>query len=120
MNIVLWIVQGLLAFFCLAGGGFKLAKPDEVAKQAPAIPAAGWRIFGVVEVVGAVLLIVPGVMGLPQLTAFGAAAIAIENVILARIYGKQSMRLVAANPLVYAVPIAIVAAVVAVGRYPFP
>jgi hypothetical protein len=118
VNIILWIVQGLLAFFCLAGGGFKLAKPDEVAKQAPAISAGTWRVFGVIEVVGAILLILPGALGwMPQLTPIAAIAIALENVILARIYGKQSMRLVAANPLVYAVPIAIVAAVVAVGRF---
>lgn len=118
MNIVLWIVQGILAFFCLSGGGFKLAKPADVAKQAPTIPEAGWRVVGVIEVLGALLVIVPWATGfMPQLTPIAALVIALENLVLSVIYARISTRMTAANPLMYSALITVLAAVVAFGRF---
>lgn len=118
MNVLLWVVQVILALLLLAGGGFKVLNPDDVARQIRSVPPAGWRVIGVLEVVGAVLLIVPGVLSwMPALTTFAAAALALENLGLSALYGRYSRKLVAANPLVYAVPLALLAAFVAYGRY---
>ena len=118
MNIVLWVLQAVAAFLYLAGGGVKAAKPDDPAKQIRAIPPAAWRALGLFEVAGAVLLIVPMAAGwMPRLTPLAAAALALETIFLAVVYGRHSLKLVAANPLVYAVPMAVLSLLVAVGRY---
>ena len=61
MNTVLWIVQGLLAALFLFAGGMKLIMPiEEMTKQMP-LPLPDWFLLftGVVEVLGAVGLILP-------------------------------------------------------------
>ena len=32
MNVVLWVLQGALALLLFAGGGYKAANPDDVAR----------------------------------------------------------------------------------------
>ena len=118
MNIVLWILQVALAFLYLAGGGFKTFNPDDVASQITALPPMGWRVLGVFEVLGAILLIVPAATKwMPMLTPLAATALTIETLALAILYAQYSLKLTATNPLVFAVPMGIMAALVAYGRY---
>jgi hypothetical protein len=118
MNIVLWVLQVALAFLCVAGGGFKAFNPTDPARQIPALPPGVWRAIGIFELLGAVLLIVPAAtQWMPVLTPLAAAALAVENLALAALYARYSRKLVAANPLVYAVPMCLMAALVACGRY---
>ena len=118
MNVVLWVVQVILALVLLAGGGFKVRNPTDPARQIKAVPPMGWRLIGLFEVLGAILLIVPAAIGwIPVLTTWAAAALAVENLSLSVLYGRYSRKLVAANPFVYAVPLALIAAFVAYGRY---
>jgi hypothetical protein len=118
MNILLWVVQVVLALLYLAGGGFKAINPDDPAKQIRALPPAAWRALGVFEVLGALLLIIPAaVRWMPQLTPLAAAALAVETLGLTALYARYSLKLVAANPLVYAAPMSVMAILVAVGRY---
>jgi hypothetical protein len=118
MNVLLWILSGVLVLLCVAGGLFKVAKPDDVAKQVPAVPIAGWRVFGVVEVVAGILLIVPWATGwMPMLTPAAAAVLVVESLVLSGLYARVSTKVTGANPLVYSVVMAILAAVVAIGRY---
>ena len=118
MNILLWILQGILAFLCLGGGGYKLAKPDDLVKQERGTSATMWRLLGVVEVVGGILLILPGLIGWrPELTAIAAGVIALENLGLSVRYAMRSVKLVAANPLVWSAAMTLIAIVVAYGRY---
>jgi hypothetical protein len=120
MNVLLWIVQVALAVFCFAGGAFKVFRYQELA-QVPAaavLPQAGWSTVGVFEMVCGVLLIVPAaIKWLPMLTPAAAAALALESMILAVLYARHSLQLTAANPLVWAVAMAVMAAFVAYGRY---
>ncbi|MBI3962282.1 MAG: DoxX family protein, partial [Deinococcus sp.] len=77
MNIVLWIVQGLLALGFLMAGATKLMRSK--AQLAPRMP---WvedfslgtiRAIGAVEVLGALGLVLPTLMGiLPWLTPLAA------------------------------------------------
>lgn len=118
MNIVLWVVQVALALLYLAGGGFKTFNPDDVAKQIKAVPRGAWRAIGVFEVLGAVLLIVPAAANwMPVATPLAATALALETAVLALVYARYSRQLVAANPLVYAVPMCLAAVLVAYARY---
>jgi uncharacterized membrane protein YphA (DoxX/SURF4 family) len=80
MNIALWIVQGLLAALFLFAGGIKLVMPiEEMLKQMP-VPLPGWflRFTGIVEVLGALGLILPWLLRIrPGLTPLAAAGLVI-------------------------------------------
>jgi hypothetical protein len=118
MNVLLWVIQGVLALLFLAGGAYKLSSCDELAKQFSAVSRGGWRVLGVIEVLGAGLLVVPAAANwVPVLTPIAAAVLALESLALAGVYARNSLKLTAENPLVYAVIMAILAAFVAFGRY---
>ena len=78
MNIVLWIAQGLLAAIFLFAGGMKLILPiEEMTKQLP-LPGLFLRFIAVCEVLGAIGLILPWLLGLrPGLTPLAAAGLVI-------------------------------------------
>jgi VIT1/CCC1 family predicted Fe2+/Mn2+ transporter len=118
MNVLLWVFQAALAFLYLSGGYFKAFKFDELAKQFTALSRGGWRALGVLEMLGAVLLIVPAALGwMPLLTLIAAAVLALESLALAAVFARQSLKLTAENPLVWNVVMGLLAAFVAVGRY---
>ena len=117
MNVILWIIQIVLGLFFIAGGAYKVFKTDEMPAYLRYIPQGLWKALGIVELLGGIALLVPGTMiGVPRLTALAAAVLAVESLILAAIYGRQSIKLSGANPFVYAVPMAALAAFVAWGR----
>jgi uncharacterized membrane protein YphA (DoxX/SURF4 family) len=80
MNIALWIIQGLLAALFLFAGGLKLVMPmEEMMKQMP-LPLPGWfvRFTGVVEILGALGLILPWLLRVrPVLTPLAAGGLVI-------------------------------------------
>src|SRR5271165_1944553 len=78
MNRTLWIVQALLAALFLFAGGMKLVLPIQSMTQQ--IPLPGWflRFIGVAEVLGAIGLILPGLLRVrPGLTPLAAAALSL-------------------------------------------
>ncbi len=118
MNVLLWILQVVLAFLYGAGGSYKTFKFDALAKQMRALSRGGWRVLGVLEMVGAVLLIVPAAAKwMPVLTPIAAAALALETLGLAALYPRHSLKLAATNPMVWALVMGLVAAFVGYGRY---
>jgi len=118
MSILLWVLQVALAFLYLSGGAYKMFKFDALANHMRALPRGGWRALGVLEMVGAVLLIVPAAANLmPVLTPIAAAALALETLALAALYARYSLKLAVTNPLVWAAVMGLLAAVVAYARY---
>jgi len=118
MNVLLWVIQVALALLYLAGGSYKASKFDALANQMRALPRGGWRVLGVLEMVGAVLLIVPAAANwMPILTPLAAAALALETLALAGLYARYSLKLAATNPLVWSVVMGLLVAFVAYGRY---
>ena len=120
MNAFLWVLQIALALLCLAGGAYKVFMFGQVAKEIwySALPRGGWGAVGVFEMVCGVLLIVPAAANwMPALTPLAAAALALEALALAGLYGRYSLQLTAANPMVWAVVMGLLAAFVAYGRY---
>ena len=86
MNYALWIVQGLLALLFLFAGGMKLVMPIEALTEQMPLPGLFVRFIGVAEVLGAIGLILPGLLrmrpGLTPLAAVGLVIIMIGAVVL--------------------------------------
>jgi uncharacterized membrane protein YphA (DoxX/SURF4 family) len=116
MNIALWIAQALLAAIFLFAGGMKLVVPiEEMTKQMP-IPLPGWflRFTGIVEVLGAIGVILPWLLRIrPALTPLAATGLVIV-MIGATVYTLAAGDFASAPiPLV----VGILAAFVAYGRW---
>lgn len=118
MNILLWVLQAILGLFYLAGGYYKAFQFDGLADQFSAISRGGWRALGVVEMLGALLLIVPAATKwTPVLTPVAAAVLALETLALVGVYARHSLKLTAQNPLVWSIVMALLVAFVAYGRF---
>ena len=114
MNIALWIAQGLLAAIFLFAGGMKLVLPvEEMTKQLP-LPGLFLRFIAVCEVLGAIGVILPWLLGIrPGLTPLAAAGLVIIMIgatVVTVMTGDIAMALI---PLV----VGIIAAFVAYGRW---
>jgi uncharacterized membrane protein YphA (DoxX/SURF4 family) len=83
VTVTLWIVQGLLALLFLFAGSMKLIMPLDVMAAQMAVPLPGMfvRFIGVIEVAGALGLILPGLTRiLPALTSLAACGLALEMI----------------------------------------
>jgi uncharacterized membrane protein YphA (DoxX/SURF4 family) len=78
ISYALWIVQGLLALIFLFTGSMKLVLPVEVLTEQVPLPGPFVRFIGVAEVLGAIGLILPGLLRIrPGLTPLAAAGLLI-------------------------------------------
>jgi uncharacterized membrane protein YphA (DoxX/SURF4 family) len=83
VNIVLWIIQVLLALLFLFSGGMKLVISPEVLQSMGSpnqivLPGLFLRFIGVCEVLGGLGLILPGLLRIrPGLTPLAAAGLLI-------------------------------------------
>lgn len=94
MNVALWIVQGLLAAAFLVAGSGKVTQPREKLQE-----QMDWvadfsdgqiRVIGVLEVLAALGLIVPPLVGLvPNLTAWSAAGLVVLMVGAATVHARR-------------------------------
>lgn len=95
MNVALWIVQSLLAVVYLLAGGVKVTQPlDQLGKRmtwVPSTPPAVVRLIGVAELLGAVGLILPMVMGIaPGLTVAAAIGLVLVQVFAVPVHVSHS------------------------------
>jgi uncharacterized membrane protein YphA (DoxX/SURF4 family) len=82
MEIILWVIQGLLAISFLISGAFKLfMKREDVIKKISVLETYknnGIRTIGLLEILGAVALILPKYLDiLPVLTPIAAVCLGI-------------------------------------------
>ena len=91
MNILLWIVQILLALLFLFAGGTKLVLPADVLQEMGSpnqvyLPGLFIKFIGLVEVLGALGLVIPGLVrikkGLTPLAAIGLTIVMVGAVII--------------------------------------
>ncbi|MDX6531034.1 MAG: hypothetical protein QOH41_3324 [Blastocatellia bacterium] len=110
MNIVLWIIQVLLALLFLFAGGVKLVLPIEEMTKQTALPGLFLRFIGVVEVLGGLGLILPGLLrikpGLTPLAAVGLLIIIIGATVISLQTGPVALAMI---PLVTGLLLAFVA-----------
>jgi uncharacterized membrane protein YphA (DoxX/SURF4 family) len=118
-NVALWILQALLALAFLGAGAGHILKYDRMATQ----PRMSWvtsvgrdrlRIIGVLEVLGAIGVVLPAVTGVlpwlvPVAAAFLALLMAIAVVFHARRPGETSN-------MVFNLVLGVLALCVAIGR----
>jgi uncharacterized membrane protein len=114
-NALLWVVQVLLAlFFAVASGAPKLFLPAESLALPVPLPEALVRFIGVCEVLGALGLILPGVLRIRTGTTTVAAACLALLTVCATVY-----QLVANQPgsAVFAVAVGLICGTVAYARW---
>ena len=76
LNKTLWTVQGLLALLFLFAGVTKLVLPIEAMDGPVHFPGAFLRFIGVAEVLGAIGLVLPGLLRIQEgLTPVAAAGL---------------------------------------------
>jgi hypothetical protein len=114
MTKMLWVVQGLLALLFLFAGGMKLILPLEQMTGPVALPGPFLRFIGVVEVLGALGLILPGLLrirpGLTPLAAVGLVIIMIGATGITLAVGAMA-------PALIPLAVGLLAAFVAYGRW---
>lgn len=114
MTYVLWIVQGLLAALFLFAGGMKLILPLEKLTGPVPLPGLFVRFIGVAETLGALGLILPGLLRIrPGLTPLAAAGLVIIMI------GATAVSLMAGDVVATLVSLVVglLAAFVAYGRW---
>ena len=119
MTYVLWIIQVLLALLFLFAGGTKLVIPPDVLASMGSpnqIPLPGWlvRFVGVCEVLGALGLLLPGLLRIkPGLTPLAAAGLVVIMI------GATALTMAADGVAAGVVPLVVglLAAFVAYGRW---
>ena len=113
-NVLLWIVQGVLALLFLFAGGMKLVLPPEAMVGPIALPLAFLRLLGVAEVLGAIGLILPGLLrtrvDLTPLAAAGLVMIMIGATVITALGG-------AVAPALFPLTVGLLASSVAYGRW---
>jgi hypothetical protein len=114
MTYALWVVQGLLAAVFLFAGGMKLVLPLEKLAGPVALPGLFVRFIGVCEVLGALGLILPGLLrirpGLTPLAAAGLVIIMIGATVMTLVVGEITAAVLSAV-------VGLLAAFVAYGRW---
>ena len=118
MGIALWVVQGLLAVAFLGAGGAKLTQPKEkLAKNMAWVEDFSQgtvRLIGALEVLGAVGLVLPGLIGvLPWLTPLAALGLVLTmaGAILTHLRRREN------SAITVPVVLLVLAAFVAYGRF---
>jgi hypothetical protein len=77
-NILLWVVQGVLAALFLFAGGMKLVMPIAMLTKQIAFPGLFVRFIGVAETLGALALILPWALRIRrELTPLAAAGLVV-------------------------------------------
>ena len=123
MNIVLWIIQGLLAVIFLMTGFMKVSKSKDELKEAGGermawvddVSDRNLKVIGVLEILAAIGLILPQLTGiLPWLTPLAAVALVLTMIgaIILHVRRGDGARLIMPT-----VVLLLLAAFVAYGRF---
>ncbi|MNL08272.1 hypothetical protein D3C87_1289870 [compost metagenome] len=116
MNILLWILQILLALHTAIGAVWKISNSDQAVPSLQMIPHSVWLALSVLEVLCALGLIIPVFnKRLAILAPIAAACIAAEMLIFSGLHlysGDPNYQ-----PMIYWLVVAVISAFVAYGRY---
>jgi uncharacterized membrane protein YphA (DoxX/SURF4 family) len=114
MHRALWVIQWLLALIFLFAGGMKLVLPIEVMTKQMPMPGVFLRFIGVCEVLGAIGLILPGLLRIRRdLTPVAAAGLVIIMIGATTLTLRAGGAAPALTPLV----VGLLAAFVVYGRW---
>lgn len=95
MNTALWIIQGILGFLFIMAGFMKASSTqevliDKVGNWVEDFSGARLKIIGILEILGAIGLILPALLKvIPVLTPIAAAALALTMLFAARVHIRR-------------------------------
>ena len=115
MNILLWLLQILLALWNTTGGVYMVNNYEKLAKvwALDALPKPVWIILGALEILFALGLVLPGAIKvLPKLTPISAVCLAVISLLGIALYVAY-----AGSGILWALVPAVLAAFVAYGRF---
>jgi hypothetical protein len=116
MNVLLWVLQGLLALHTVMGAVWKFSNSEQAVPSLNSIPHGAWLTLSVVELLCSVGLVVPAVYKpLALLAPLAAVVIAVEMVLFCGVHlssGDPNH-----GPMIYWLVVAAFCAFVAYGRF---
>ena len=116
MNILLWVLQILAALLYAASGTMKVFMFDKVSHDVPsfgALPRPAWTVLGIIELLCAVGLILPGALHWrPNLTVAASVILAIESLVFVFVHIKYRE----ASTIIMVVVLGALMAFIAYGR----
>lgn len=116
MNILLWILQVLLALHTGMGAVWKYSNSEQKVPSLAAIPHGLWLALGVLELLAAVALLLPAVSkSFALLAPIAAAFVAAEMLLFCGLHLGSGMG--SRGELVYWLVVAAFSAFVAYGRF---
>ena len=79
MNILLWVLQILLALYNIAGGIYMMNNYQRVASiwALKMLPQPIWMIIGILQVISSICLLLPTAKKWPRLTSMAAIVLAV-------------------------------------------
>jgi uncharacterized membrane protein YphA (DoxX/SURF4 family) len=113
-HVLLWVIQWLLALLFVYAGGMKLVMPIGPMAAQSHVPGLFLRFIGVLELLGGLGLVLPGLLGLnPALTPLAAAGLVVI------MSGAVGASITTAAPALAVIPVGVglLAAFVAYGRW---
>ena len=115
MHAAFWTLQIILAIHTLTGAFWKFSNSVDAVPSLRAIPDRAWRVLGVIEIVLALILIVPVFNeSLAKLAAFGALGITLEMLVFSAIHLRSGSK--THGQMIYWLVVAALAAFVAITR----
>ena len=116
MNVLLWVLQIVAALAYLSSGVMKVFMFEKVSVDVPsfgALPKSAWTAMGILELVCAPLLIIPGALHWqPQLTVVAAALLAAESLVFIWTHVKYKE----VSPIIVSAALGLLMAFIAYGR----
>ena len=115
MNIVLWVLQVLLALHTAMGAMWKFKSSDRVVPSLGAIPRKAWLVLCIFELLCSLGLVLPAVAASLAIVApIAAAAIGAEMLLFCGVHLRAGAT--KHGPMVYWLVVAVLCAVVVYGR----
>ena len=116
MNMLLWVLQILVALLYGASGVMKVFLFDKISEGVPsfgALPRSAWKALGILELVCSAGLVVPGALNWHViLTVVAAAALAVECILFVWVHLKYHE----ITPILLSAVLGLVAAFIVYGR----
>lgn len=116
MNIVLWLLQVLLALHTAMGAVWKFSHAEKMVPSLRAIPPGAWRAMGVFELLCSLALILPGFYApVAILVPIAALCIAAEMLLFCGVHLRSGVG--KHQHMIYWLAVAIICAFIAYGRF---
>ena len=117
MNMLLWILQILAALLFVSSGLMKVFLFDKVSKDVPsfgALPRPLWTALGILELLCAVVLILPGILHFhTDLIIVAAAVLCGESLLFIWVHMKYAEK----TPIIMSAALGVIMAFIAYGRF---